>query len=62
MRATALLAAFGLGMIDVVFVARRVINPVYLLNGVAEAAFVAGLGSGRALASSHFSPPWAADY
>jgi len=48
MRATALLAALGLGMIDVVFVARRVIRPVYLLDAVAEAVFVAGLASGRA--------------
>ena len=48
MRATALLAAFGLGMIDVVFVARRVISPVYLLDAVAEAVFVAGLASRRA--------------
>jgi hypothetical protein len=48
MRATALLAAFGLGMIDVVFVARRVISPVYLLDAVAEAVFVAGLARGWA--------------
>jgi hypothetical protein len=48
MRATALLAAFGLGTIDVVFVARRVISPVYLLDAVAEAVFVAGLARGWA--------------
>jgi hypothetical protein len=48
MRATALLAAFGLGMIDVVFVARRVISPVYLVDAVAEAVFVAGLARGWA--------------
>jgi hypothetical protein len=52
MRATALLAAFGLGMIDVVFVARRVISPVYLLDAVAEAVFVAGLARGWAPRSS----------
>jgi hypothetical protein len=47
MRATALLAALGLGMIDVVFVARRVISPVYLLDAVAEAVFVGGVASRR---------------
>lgn len=36
----AVLSASGLGIIDVIFVARRVISPVYLLDALAEAVLV----------------------
>jgi hypothetical protein len=47
MQATALVAAAGLAAIDVVYVARRRIRPVYLLDAVAQALFL------RALARRH---------
>ena len=47
MRATALLAAVGLAGIDAVYVLRRRISPVYLLDAAAEVAFAVSLaGSG----------------
>jgi hypothetical protein len=40
--------ALSLGAIDAVYVARRRISPVYLVDGVVQAALVAGLvGTGR---------------
>jgi hypothetical protein len=43
MRATAVLAAVGLGVLEVVYVARRRISRIYLLDAAGEAAFVATL-------------------
>jgi hypothetical protein len=43
MQATALVAAAGLAAIDVVYVARRRIRPVYLLDAVAQAVFLRAL-------------------
>jgi hypothetical protein len=64
MRAAAALAAAGLGAIDVVYVARRRIRPVYLLDAVAQAVFLRALlsrtspsrGAARRPASTRPSP------
>jgi hypothetical protein len=51
MRATAILTSLGLCAIDVVYVARRRIRPVYLLDAAAEVVFAAALvTSGRSAA------------
>ena len=47
MRATALLTAVGLAGIDVAYVLRRRISPVYLLDAAAEVAFAVSLASSR---------------
>ena len=43
MRATALVAAAGLGVVDTIYVARRRIRSVYLLDAAAEVVFLAAL-------------------
>lgn len=43
MRATAILAATGLGAVDAVYVLRGRISPVYLLDAAAEAFFAVAL-------------------
>ena len=53
LRVTAVLAAAGLGAIDTVYVARRRISPVYLLDAVAEAVFAGVLAAnGRSVAKT----------
>ena len=47
MRATAMVAAAGLGVVDAIYVAKRRIRSVYLLDAVAEALFVATLAKGE---------------
>ena len=42
LRSVARLSAAGLGLVDVWFVARRRISPVYLLDAGAEALILAG--------------------
>jgi hypothetical protein len=41
LRTVAVMSAAGLSLLDLVFVARRRISPIYLLDAVAEGAFVA---------------------
>ena len=47
LRTVAITGAAGLALIDVVFVARRRISPVYLLDAAAEAALLAAWGAAR---------------
>jgi hypothetical protein len=42
LRSVAIAAAAGLAAVDLVYVARRRISPVYLLDAVAEAALIVG--------------------
>jgi hypothetical protein len=44
LRTVAMTSAAGLALIDLIFVARRRISPIYLLDAAAEAAFVAAWG------------------
>ena len=48
LRTVACTTAAGLALVDLVFVARRRISPVYLLDAVAEAALIAAWVSARA--------------
>lgn len=47
LRTIALTTAAGLALVDVLFVARRRISPVYLLDATAEAALIAAWASAR---------------
>jgi hypothetical protein len=44
LRTVAMTSAAGLTLIDLIFVARRRISPIYLLDAASEAAFVAAWG------------------
>jgi hypothetical protein len=47
LRTVACASAAGLALVDIVFVARKRISPVYLLDAAAEAAFVASWAASR---------------
>jgi hypothetical protein len=52
LRTVAMTSAAGLTLIDLIFVARRRISPIYLLDAAAEAALLAAWASGGTRRSS----------